>query len=999
MLSRIAVYQKVPDTRATVKQKNFSNFHFHKKIKSVNLVDVYTIEKNLSSEQLKKVAETLINPVTEGSKIRIKSNGSENTLFINLDHNLNLDFDWAIEIGFLPGVTDNIGKTTRRGIEDHLKIKFEDGEDVYSSQVTFIEGGLIEKEAVQIASSLYNPLIQRVHIKSLEQYKKTGGMDFVIPKVSITGEKKVLEVNLNVSDEELEKIGKLGILSTDGKSRGPLALNLDYMKTIRDYFGKLGRKPTDIELETLAQTWSEHCKHVIFADPLDDIKEGLFNTYIRGATEKIRKLKGKDDFCVSVFKDNSGAIEFDKDFLITHKVETHNTPSALDPFGGAITGIVGVNRDALGFGLGAKPIFNTYGFMFADPADTKPLYRDSQKTQVMLSPKRIMDGVIAGVNAGGNQSGIPTPAGFMYFDARFKGKPLVFCGTVGIIPKKSAGRKSWEKKAISGDYVVMVGGKVGLDGIHGATFSSETLHTGSPSTAVQIGDPITQKKFSDAIAKEARDLGLYNSITDNGAGGLSSSAGEMALQSGGVLINLEKVPLKYPGLDPWQIWISESQERMTLAVPKTKWKKFESLMKSRGVDSWIIGEFTKSGKCIVKFNSKTIMDLDLKFLHDGLPKRTQNSSLITHNFEEPDLDLRKDLNSDFMDMIGRLNISGYDFLSTQYDHTVQGTAVTYPVQGKGRVNSEAAVVKPLYKSEKGLVLSQGYYPSYSEIDAYKMAAASLDTAFKNAVVAGADPSKIALLDNFCWCSSDEPERLGQLKRACEGTHDLSVAYLAPLISGKDSMFNDFKGFDGQGNPVKISIPPTLLITSLGIIDNVETTVTLDAKFSGDLIYILGETFAELGGSEYYSMLGFNGNSVPGVNPKKNLKIYGTYAKALYRGLISSGIGINRGGLTVALAKMCIAGMLGGEISLKNLPGKFVFDAEGLFSESTGRILLTVNPKMKKEFESLMKDVKFAEIGKVTNDKEIKITGINKTAMINISLEGVADSYRKRFGKW
>jgi len=1003
MISRIAVYQKVPDTRATVRQKNFQNLPFYKKIKSVNLVDIYTTGKNLSSEQLKQVALTLMNPVTEGSKIRTRSNGSENTLFIELDHNLDIKFDWAIEIGFLPGVTDNTGKTTKTGIEDHLKIKFEDGDDVYSSQVTLIEGDLSKSEIESLALSLHNPLIHRAHIKSRQEYGKVGGMDFVIPKVSIQGKNKVLDIDLNVSDEELEKIGQQGVLGADGKRRGPLALNLDYMKTIREYFKKLGRKPTDIELETFAQTWSEHCKHTIFADPLDELKDGLFKTYIKSATEKVKrekqKVKSTKNFLVSVFHDNSGAIEFNENFLITHKVETHNTPSALDPFGGSITGIVGVNRDALGFGLGAKPAFNTYGFCFADPDDSKPLYRDAKKTQVMLSPRRIMEGVIAGVNAGGNQSGIPTPMGFLYFDNRYKGKPLVFCGTVGLIPKKSAGRKSWEKKAKPGDYVVMIGGKVGLDGIHGATFSSESLHTGSPSTAVQIGDPITQKKFSDALVKEARDLGLYNSITDNGAGGLSSSVGEMAKESGGVLVNLEKVPLKYPGLDPWQIWISESQERMTLSVPKTKWKKFEGLMKSRGVDAWVIGEFTKSGKCVVKYDKKIVLDLGLGFLHDGLPKRTQNSSLITHNFAEPDLEDRKDLNKDFMDMIGRLNNSGFDFLSTQYDHTVQGTAVTYPVQGRGRINAEATVVKPLYKSERGLVLSQGMYPSYSEMDAYKMAAASIDTAFKNAVVAGADPERIALLDNFCWCSSNDPERLGQLKRACEGVHDLSVAYLAPLISGKDSMFNDFKGFDDKGNPVKISVPPTLLITSLGIIDDVGSAVTIDAKFEGDLIYVLGETFPELGGSEYYSSLGFEGKEVPGTDPVKNLRTYKTYAKVLEKGLISAGIGINRGGLAVALAKMSMAGMLGMDIDLKKLPGKTVFDAQSLFSESTGRILLTIDPKNKKTFESLMKGIEFAEIGKITTEPKIKITSINNTIVINIPVQEVLESYRRRFKNW
>lgn len=1002
MISRIAVYQKVPDTRATVRQKNFSgNFHLGKKIQSLTLVDIYTVSKNLQESQLEALGNTLINPVTEYAKIRFKDEniGTEGEIYVNGENIEKPKFDWAIEIGFLPGVTDNIGRTTKQMIEDHLKLKFSDNEDVYSSQVTLIEGDLSEVEIKNIAASLYNPLIQRVHIKSLEEYKKIGGMDFVAPKVSITGEKKVSEIDLNVGDAELGKIGKEGVLGEDGIRRGPLALNIDYMRTIRDYFVKQKRNPTDIELETLAQTWSEHCKHTIFADPIDDIKDGLYKTYIKAATKKVKELQGSKDITVKVFTDNSGAIEFDDDFLVTHKVETHNTPSALDPFGGAITGIVGVNRDALGFGLGAKPVFNTYGFFFADPDDKKQIFKDAELTQAMLSPKRIMEGVIAGVNAGGNQSGIPTPVGFMYFDDRYKGKPLVFCGTVGLIPKKIGDRKSWEKAAKPGDFVVMVGGKVGLDGIHGATFSSETLHSGSPSTAVQIGDPITQKKFSDAIAKEARDLNLYNSITDNGAGGLSSSVGEMAKESGGVLIDLEKVPLKYPGLDPWQIWISESQERMTLAVPQKKWKQFEELMNSRGVDAWVIGEFTKSKKCVVKFEGKVIMDLDLEFLHDGLPERLQSSAISTQKFKEPKLIDESDLTKVFSRMIGRLNISGYEFLSTQYDHTVQGTAVTSPIQGKGRVNAEAGVVRPLYDSDKGLALSQGMFPTYSEIDPYKMAAASMDMAFKNAVIAGANPEKIALLDNFCWCSSDEAERLYQLKKACEGVYDLSVAYLAPLISGKDSMFNDFKGYDDKGKQIKISIPPTLLISSIGIIEDVNKTVTIDAKFPGDLIYVLGETFEELGGSEYFDMLGNPGNVVPATDPKKNLKIYKAYAKALDEGIIASAIGVNRGGLSVALSKMALAGKMGIDVSLKDLPGKVDNDQKALFSESTGRILLTINPDEKQKFESLMKGVKFAKIGEVSRIDAIKIKGLSGKEVVSVKVGEVLENYRKRFREW
>ena len=581
MATRIEIITKNSDTRTAVRSKKIQSIS-NKPLTECHIVDVYTIDKLLTQKQLEIIAKHLTNPLTQEFVIARSETTRPSPLGgkqsqTRLPHSARIDdlkpFIFAIEIGYLPGVTDNIATTTKEIIQDLLKASFDDKENVYTSQVTFITGRLSQKDANEIAQSLYNPVIQRIHIKTYKEFVNDGGMDIIVPKVKLNKKPTVSLVNLDVSDEELTKIGKLGIKNSDGTRRGPLALDLTYMKTIQTYFKKLKRKPTDIELESLAQTWSEHCKHTIFADPIDEIKDGLYKTFIKHATQEIRKKKGKQDFCVSVFTDNSGAILFDNEYLVTHKVETHNSPSALDPFGGAITGIVGVNRDAIGFGMGAKPVANFYGYCFADPRIDTPLFRDEKKTSQMLSSRRIMDGVIDGVNAGGNQSGIPTPQGFVYFHERYRGKPLVFVGTVGLIPRKIKGKLSHVKKAQVGDYIVVVGGRVGKDGVHGATFSSEGLTSGSPSTAVQIGDPITQKKLSDAIVKEARDVQLYNSITDNGAGGISCSIAEMAKESGGCDVQLEKVPLKYPGLEPWEIWISESQERMTLSVPPNNMEK------------------------------------------------------------------------------------------------------------------------------------------------------------------------------------------------------------------------------------------------------------------------------------------------------------------------------------------------------------------------------------------------------------------------------------------
>ena len=847
MASRIDIISKLDDSRATS----------------------YAIDKKLSAKELKRCEALLCNPLIEKvSGLKFKS----------------LKFT---EIGFLPGVTDNVGHTATEML----------GHKTYSSQIYFRD------------PPPFNPLIQRA----------SRNKRLPVPRVVLPKPHQAQRINLNVSDEELMKISK----------ERTLALDLASMHAIRDY----KYNPTDIELEALAQTWSEHCKHTIFADPLDEIKDGLYRHYIQGATKKINH-----PMCVSVFKDNSGAIAFDKDYLVTHKVETHNTPSALDPFGGAITGIVGVNRDTIGFGLGAKPIANTYGFCLGYPDDKSKLFRDPELKQPMLSARHIMDGVIAGINSGGNRSGIPTPQGFLYFDQRYATKPLVFAGTVGLIPRKIKGQPSHIKRALSGDYIVMVGGRVGQDGIHGATFSSESLNPNSPATAVQIGDPITQKKMSDAIVKEARDLGLYHAITDNGAGGLSSSVGEMAEQSEGAEVELSNVPLKYPGLEPWQIWISESQERMTLAIPPKNWQQFHDLMTRRGVEATVIGKFINSARCVVKYHGKTVMDLELDFLHNGRPVKIQKSKIPRLNLGKSsrfNLEISK---QKLLELLAHPNITSFQFLSQQYDHTVQGTAVIGPLQGKGMINGNASVLAPVLGSKRGIVLSHALAPELTEQDPYLMAKTVIEQAIQHAVAIGADPDYLALLDNFCWCSSDEPERLWQLKEACRGCYDTAIAYGTPFISGKDSMFNDFKGFNAKGEPIKISIPPTLLISAIGVIPDVTKTVTEDFKNPGDLVYLLSGETAQ----------------------------YRKYYKAVHKNLVASAISIGRGGIEVALAKAAIGGMLGLEVKVK--------------ANETG-IIFSANSKHKFKFAKL--------IGKVGGD----FIRINKT---KLSVNEARKAYKSTF---
>ncbi len=1027
MTAHIEITSTIHDTRAAVRKRKLHTLGFTQ-VADVSLVDRYTLDVPLSSSHLEEVATMLANPVIQRAAV---------------NHALHPErFDWAIEIGYLPGVTDNVATTTKECIETLLKKKLPRDEGVYTSQVTFLSGTLTEEDIRRIAGTLANPLIQRVHIKSFSAFTAAGGMGVVVPRVTLTTHPHTTLVDLLTSDDlELQRIGKLGIFDHDTEitpyeydlllagsagdqlrtgdlfqrdtqffkriRRGPLALDLTYMRAIRTHFHTLGRNPTDLELESIAQTWSEHCKHTIFADPLDDdVPRGLFTTYIKAATDIIRERLGKDDFCISVFKDNAGGIAFNNRFIISHKIETHNAPSALDGYGGAITGIVGVERDEDGFGLGALPLINLYGYCFASPHLHTIFYRDRERTQQLPSPRQTMDGVVEGVKVGSNCTGIPTHPGFLVFDERY-GRPLVFVGTVGFMPKESAGRKAHEKQARPGDYIVMVGGRVGKDGIHGATFSSEALDEGSPATAVQIGDPITQKKFTDALIKEARDLGLYTSITDNGAGGLSCSVAEMARESGGCFIQLDAVPIKYAGLQPWEIWISESQERMTLAVAPEKWDTLHALLSSRGVESTKIGSFTNSGACVVTYKDETVMDITLDFLHNGLPPRPQRSAPFSIPQGTPDVPPLEDAVASLHAMLSRLSIGSFAHISQQYDHEVQAGSVLKPLQGRGRVNADATVTRPLLDSHRAVVLSHGINPHYGDIDAYSMAAAAIDTAVRNAVVAGAqldDPTQpLALLDNFCWPGND-PQSLGRLKDACRACFDGAVAFGTPYISGKDSMSNTFKGFDAHGKAVTISVPPTLLISTLGVMDDARKAVSLDTKIAGDLVYVLGETHDEIGGSEYFRMVSeqhgtpFLSPAVPQTLFTTNKTMYKAYAHALAQELIASAVSVTRGGLAVALAKMSIAGQLGLSVSLQNLPGTATRDDYTLYSESQGRIVVTIDPEHKEAFEKTLNGTAFACIGTVTRDT-FTINGREGTPLITTSLESLTQSYRTPFKEY
>jgi len=511
---------------------------------------------------------------------------------------------------------------------------------------------------------------------------------------------------------------------------------------------------------------------------------------------------------------------------------------------------------------------------------------------------------------------------------------------------------------------------------------------------VQIGDPITQKKFSDAIIKEAREMDLYNSITDDGAGGLSSSVSEMAKECGGCEVDLETVPLKYPNLEPWKIWISESQERMTLSIPEEKLEKFIELMNRREVESTVIGTFTDSGRCIIKYKDEKIMDISMDFLHNGLPKKTLRATYTKIERKEKALPEPENLTETLLELLKNPNIASTEFISRQYDHVVQGGAVLGPLHGKGRVISPASVTKPMIETTKGAVCSQGLYPKYSEIDTYDMAACAIDTAVRNSIAIGGKLSHMALMDNFCWCSSNEPERLGQLKAAAKACYDYAVAYRTPYISGKDSMFNDFNGFDKNGKAIKISAPPTLLVSSLSVMDDVTKAVSLDTKFAGDLVYILGETKDELAGSEYFP----EGENIPKVNAISAKKLYEKVEEAILKNMIASALSPSHGGLAATFAKKTIAGQLGMEIDLNKIPREKDLQRNDfiLFSETQSRFVVTINPKKKEEFEKLFKNESFAGIGQILDSQKFTIKGTNGKTIIDTNVKDLEEAYKFTF---
>ena len=918
------------------------------------------------------------------------------------------EYQACIAIAQLPGVTDDEGTSAQMAWVDFFNVEADvNTQHIFTQEIFYFENKLSQEELTLIAKRLLgNPLIN--HFTYAYQNEE-GNVSFTpyVPEVKMTTDATVNTINLDLSDDELVKLSKEMVLALNLKEMQAIVSYYKNEKTIADRQAiGLTTEPTDCELEILGQTWSEHCKHKEFNAVIHYKNEetgeektinSLFKTFIKGTTSKVQESleANNNEWLVKVFSDNAGVVKATDDKLFVWKVETHNSPSALDPYGGAITGILGNNRDPLGTGVGGgRLLFNTNVLCFGNPEYDKPLLTGQ------LHPRQIMEGVVSGIEDGGNKSGVPTVNGSVVFDDRYSGKPLVYCGTGALMPYDYKGKPSREKPIDSGDRIVVAGGRVGKDGIHGATFSSIEIDEHSPSSAVQIGSPITQKKVADFLVKACL-AGLVKCSTDNGAGGLSSSIGELATISGGAVVHLEKVPLKYAGLKPWEIFVSESQERMSLVIEEQHIDALFELAKAMEVELTDIGHFTSAGFLDIRYNDTQVAYLDMEFLHEGDPQKIMYAQWEKPSLEEPEIAPIDNYNETLLNLMGSLNICSRESIIRQYDHEVKGKTIIKPLMGpKGKAPQDAAIMRFGFGSFEGVAVSNGILPRYGDIDAYEMSAGAFDEAIRQIISAGGSlPNTNAndgifwsVNDNFCVPDSEyhaesNPDgkiKLAKLVQMCEALYDMATYFDIPLTSGKDSMKNDFKA-DG----VKISVPPTILYSMTAKVDDVRKTVTSDFKAAGDLVYQLGVTKDELGASEFYKLHDVLGANVPKVNKEAAKALYLAVMEANKAGLIESSHDLSDGGLAVTLVESAFGGEFGVEANLDVLEAGLSTNAK-LFSESHSRFVVSVRPENQAAFEAILGSNAYL-LGNVTANKEVKITANGQT-LVDLPTEALLDAW-------
>jgi len=944
----VSVKADFPDPRGQGLEKDILDLGITS-VSKARVSDVYFIEGKLDEEEVRTVCRSLLaDPVAEDysygelSPTRLAESGAR-----------------VVEVAYNPGVMDPVEESVKKGI---LDLGVATVESVKTAKRYYLWGELTEDTLRFICDKLL--------VNSVVQHVVTAQESASLPSATYRFSVSIIDL-LSMDDQALMEL-----------SKDRFWLDLREMRQIQGHFLKLGRSPTDVELETLAQTWSEHCKHKTFKGKTklgDVVVDDLLKSTVMKATEELNK-----PWCLSVFVDNAGVIDFDGRYAVCFKVETHNHPSAVEPYGGAATGIGGVIRDPLGTGLGAKPILNTDIFCFGPP----DLPHDRLPPGV-LHPRRIFKGVRAGVADYGNRLGIPTLNGAVLFDERYVGNPLVYCGTVGLLPKGM----SQKGRQQPGDLVVVVGGRTGRDGIHGVTFASGELTSESEavsSSSVQIGNPMVEKKMIDVLLK-ARDRGLYRRITDCGGGGLSSAVGEMAEETG-VRVYLERVPLKYSGLSYTEIWISESQERMLLAVPPDCAEELIALFASEDVEAAVIGEFADNQRLQLFYQDTLVCDLDMEFLHHGLPQLEREAFWEKPRHEEPDFPEPPDLQEDLQRILGSLNVCSKEWVIRQYDHEVQGGSVLKPLVGKSNDGpGDAAVIRPVLDSDMGLIVSNGINPKYGDVDPYWMAASAIDEALRQVIAVGGSLEKVALLDNFSWGNPEKPDRLGALVRAAQACYDMAVSFGTPFISGKDSLYNEYEA-EGE----TICIPHTLLISAIGVMSDVNRVVSMDCKQAGDLMYIVGTTQKELGGSHYYEVHGFVGNDAPKVDPRKGKRLMDALSAATGKGVVKACHDCSEGGIGVAAAEMAFGGGLGMVLRLGQVPLGEPIDRSDfvLFSESNSRFLVEIAPEDRQQFEEVMGGVDFAAIGEVQESEQFEVYGIDGGRVLSAPIDELKEAWQR-----
>jgi phosphoribosylformylglycinamidine synthase II len=978
--------------------------YFGMEADSVRHVQVLSIDSYLDEEARTALMERVTNPVIHTA--------SYEPLFH--DH----DLDYVLWVGFKPGVKDNLGDAGKAELRAILGDEEAERLNASSSNYFVFRGpDLTEKDIEHIGTQLKaNPYIEDFEVYSSENWDNAAGIGNKVRKVE-SEHKPSRKVYENLTVESLNEIVKDRRMTLNPRDV-PIVVDYYDREDVKKRRLEVGvRGATDLELEYICQARSDHCNHNTFRGKFyyTDLSTGektvinnLFKTCIE---EPTLLLKDQRDDIISVLWDNCGVARFDEDTYYVTTGETHNSPSNKEAYGGSITGIVGVYRDPMGTGLGSKLILGAYGYCVGEYDYDGPL-------KLELHPRRLLDGVIRGVRDGGNKSGIPTPFGRVWWDYKSMGKSLVFVIATGMMPAQVKGIDSSTKEIKPGYHMVMCGGRVGMDGIHGVTQASEIFSEEIDALHVQIGDPYTQKKMQDFLI-EARDEGLVSFITDNGGGGLSSSVGESAqynwkkdadVRLDGAETDLATVPKKYEGLDPWAIWISESQERMTVAVKPEHLEMFMQLSRKHDVESTVIGQYNGTGQTHIKYGDMTVGLLDNDFFKEDFPQWEFEAEWSTPEMRglfEPKLKKIDDYNEQFIRFLRQPNIASQEFIGRQYDHEVQGAKSLGPFCGVDNdVPNDAVILRPKLTSNKGLVFTQALNQKYSQIDAGSMAASSIDEAVRNALVVGGRLDRLTGIDNFCWPSveADMPDakfKAAQLIRANLALKELCLAYNIPLLSGKDSMYTDGNCWNTETEEFElISGHESMLFTVHTLMNDVKDLITPDVKTPGNLIYVLGTTKDELGGSEYYDMINQTGVNAPVVDAEENLKRYQKFVEARDAGYVVSAKNVKAGGLGAALFLMAAGGNMGMDVDLGKVIADKKYDMEEtlLYSESQGRILVEVRPEESSEFENVMGNYASC-IGKATFNRDFVVRGLTGQEIINQNIMSLKDEWKSTFADW